>query len=188
MSWFGLATLTIAHAGAGELAGAGDHRVGAFHRLDGDDGRRLHRDRLADVEAGDRRRPSDSRTRGPPAPRRSARARVSTPARASSGVEERGRVEQLDAVVAQHVGDRGDERVGVPRLAAASARRAASGRARCPAKSLVCLTCPAITACVTPASFSSADALARAGRARSSGSPPPAAARPRRRARERPLP
>ena len=39
-------------------------------------------------------------------------------------------------------------------LQRASARRAASGRARCRQKSLVCLTCPAITAWVTPASFS----------------------------------
>ena len=70
---------------AGQLAGARDDRVGPFHRLDRDDGRRLHRDRLADVEAGDRVGDAVAERRDRRAPRRSARAAVSTPSRASSG-------------------------------------------------------------------------------------------------------
>ncbi len=46
--------LDDAHAGTGELPGARDHFVGAFHRLDRNHGAMLHGDRLADVEPGNR--------------------------------------------------------------------------------------------------------------------------------------
>ena len=49
-----LGDLDDAHAAAGELPGAGDDGVGPFHRLDGNDRRRLDRDCLADVESGNR--------------------------------------------------------------------------------------------------------------------------------------
>ena len=99
-------------AGAGQLSGARDHRVGALHRLDGDDRRGLHRDRLADVEAGDRIGDAVAELEirllvvGRRRARQHARAR-------EQRREERRRVQQLDAVLAQHVGDAGDERVGV---------------------------------------------------------------------------
>ena len=57
------------------------------------------------------------------APRRSARACVSTPAPASSGVQQRRRVDQLDAAVAQHVGHGADQAVGASRRELASAPR-----------------------------------------------------------------
>ena len=62
--------------------------------------------------------------------------------RASSGVRERGRVDQLDAVVAQHVGDRANQPVGVLRLRASSAPIAASDPARCPGEELGVLDLP----------------------------------------------
>ena len=80
-----LRDLDDAHAGAGELAGARDDRVGPLHRLDGDDGRRLHRDRLADVEAGDGVGDAVAEREVAPARSSSGARRVSTPSRASSG-------------------------------------------------------------------------------------------------------
>ena len=173
-----LGDLDDADAGAGELAGARDHRVGPFHRLDRDDRRPLDGDRLADVERRRSRRRCGSRTRNRPAPRRSARARVRTPVARQQRRQKGGRVEQLDAVVAQHVGDAGDQRVGVLRLCSRISTPSSVRSGTMSANSFVCLTCPAITACVTPAAFSSADALCRAGRARSSGARRPAAAPP----------
>ena len=93
MSWFGLATLTIARAGARQPPGPRDHLVGALHGLDGDDGGALHDDGLADVEAGDLRPPCDSRTRSRRAPRPSAAARVSTPGARQQRRQERRRVD-----------------------------------------------------------------------------------------------
>ena len=54
----------------------------------------------------------------------------------------------------QHVRDGADQAVGVPRGRAclSTAENVRSGMM--PPKILVCLTCPAMTACVTPASFS----------------------------------
>jgi hypothetical protein len=49
-----LGDLDDAHAGAGQVPGARDHGVGAFHRLDRDDRRGFHGDGLPDVEAGNR--------------------------------------------------------------------------------------------------------------------------------------
>ena len=54
MSCFGLATFTMRTPGPGEVSGSRNHFVGAFHRFDGHDGAVLHRNRLADIEAGDR--------------------------------------------------------------------------------------------------------------------------------------
>ena len=54
MSCFGLATFTMHDARAGQLSGARNHFVGAFHRLDGHDGAVLHGNRLADIETGNR--------------------------------------------------------------------------------------------------------------------------------------
>ena len=81
MSWFGFATLTMRHAGAGQLAGARDHFVGAFHRLDRDDGLVLDGDRSGRCRGRQSRRPSRSRTRSPSARRRSARASSARPRR-----------------------------------------------------------------------------------------------------------
>ena len=47
---FRLGHLDDPHAGPGQVTGAADHFVGAFHRLDGNDGLVLDRDRLPDVE------------------------------------------------------------------------------------------------------------------------------------------
>ena len=49
-----LGHLDDADAGPGQVPGAANHLVGAFHGLDRDDRLVLDRDRLADVEAGDR--------------------------------------------------------------------------------------------------------------------------------------
>ena len=89
--------------------------VGAFHRLDRHDRLVLHGDGLADVERGDR-------VRHPVAEREIRALLLGRRARGQHAVarqqrrEERGRIEQLDAVVAHHVGHRGDQRVGVARL------------------------------------------------------------------------
>ena len=48
-----LGHLDDARPGPGDLAGAADHRVGPFHRLDRDHRLVLHDDRLADVERRD---------------------------------------------------------------------------------------------------------------------------------------
>ena len=116
MSCAGLATLTTRVPGAGERARARDRRVGAFHRLDRDDRAVLHDDRSARRRRRRSRRRRGSRTRSPPASRRSGCACVSTPGRATQIGQQRRRVHQRDAVVLQHVGDGGDQRVGVLRL------------------------------------------------------------------------
>ena len=113
MSWFGLATLTIADAGPGEPAGPRDHLVGALHRLDRHHGAVLDGNRLPDVE-----------TRhgvGHPVAELEVRVRLGArlgagdrPAAREQRREEGRRVDQLDAVVAQHLRDRRDQRVGVP--------------------------------------------------------------------------
>ena len=137
---------------AGELAGARDHRVGAFHRLDGDDGRRFHGDGLADVEAGDGvgdavaeleigallvggRALASARLRGRAAARetRSSRAASMPLSRSTSATPE-----MIASVF------RAFSRISTP----SSVRSGTMS-----AKSLVCLTCPAMTAWVTPASF-----------------------------------
>ena len=112
-----LGHLDDARAGPGQPAGPLDHRVGPLHRLHGDHGGVLHDDRLADVEARDRvghavaeREVRVLLGRRPP---RGDRAR-----RGEQRREEGGGVEQLDAVIAHDVGDRRDERVGVPRAEA----------------------------------------------------------------------
>ena len=104
------------HAGPGELPGAADHLVGPFHRLDRDHRLVLHGDRLADVERRRSRRPCGSRTRNPRAPRSLGARSVSTPSPGEQRLEERRRVQQLDALVAHHVGDRRNQRIGVARL------------------------------------------------------------------------
>ena len=118
-----LGDLDDADAGAGELAGARDHRVGAFHRLDGDDGRRLDGNRLADVEAGDGVGHPVAELEVAAARPRSARARSARPSRASSGA--RNAVESISSMPWSRSTSATPEmsRVGVPRLAAASARQ-----------------------------------------------------------------
>ena len=64
-----------------------------------------------------------SRTPGPPARPPSARGASRAPVAARAAAQERRRVDELDAVVAQHVGDGGDERVGVLRLEAREHRQ-----------------------------------------------------------------
>ena len=54
MSCFGFATLTMRDARPGQMPGAPNHLVGAFHRLDGHHRQVLDRDRLADVEPRNR--------------------------------------------------------------------------------------------------------------------------------------
>ena len=66
MSCVGFATLTTRVPGAGERAGARDHGVGAFHRLDGDDGPSFTTTVWPTSSAGDRVGDRGSRTRSPP--------------------------------------------------------------------------------------------------------------------------
>ena len=47
-----LGDLDDTDAGPGQLSRSRNHRIGSFHRFDRHDGRGLHRDGLADVEAG----------------------------------------------------------------------------------------------------------------------------------------
>ncbi len=86
MSWFGFATLMIAHAGTGKVAGTGDHFIGAFHRLDGHHRLVLDGNRLADVEPGNHIRHAIAELEVVPFLLGRRRASVSTPGRASSGV------------------------------------------------------------------------------------------------------
>ncbi len=108
----GLGHLDDPHAGARELAGARDDRVGAFHRFDRHDRGRLHRDGLSDVESGDRVRDTvpvgEVRTF---LVGRRARGQHAFPG--DQGLEKSGRVEQLDPVVAQHISDSGNDRIRV---------------------------------------------------------------------------
>ena len=165
-----LRDLDDADAGAGEMAGAGDHFVGAFHRLDGHDRLVLHRDRLADVERRRSRRPCGSRTRSPSAPPRSARARSARRRSASSGV--RNAVESISSMPWSR-----STSATAPMMPSVFLRRQLRQhreqrhvRDDAAENIFVCFTWPAITACVTPASLQQLDARARAGRARSSGS------------------
>ncbi len=114
MSCVRLRHLDDADAGTGEMSGAADHFVGALHRLDGDDRLVLDRDGLPDIEAGDDvshlvaelevtllvlSRRTLGQHAGPGQQRR----------------QQRGRVDQLDAVLAQDVGDGTDQAIGVSR-------------------------------------------------------------------------
>ena len=114
MSCFGFATLMMRDARPGKMPRAGDHLVGAFHRLNRHDGLVLHGNGLADVEPGDL-------VRYPVAEREVLLLFLGRrPSRQHAGRreqrrEERGRVHQLDAVFAQHVGDRADDAVRVSR-------------------------------------------------------------------------
>ena len=124
MSWFGLGHLDDAHAGAGEVAGAADDLVGAFHRLDGDDRLVLDGDRLADVERGNRiGHPVAELEVG--ALLLVGRTLAQHPRPGEQRREKHGRVQQFDPFVAHHVGDRGDQGVGVARLEAGEHGRAA---------------------------------------------------------------
>ena len=149
-----LRDLDDARARAGQRARARDRRIGAFHAFDGHDRAILHDDRLADVEAGDRVRDRGSRTRSPPASRRSAARCVSTPGRATQIREQRRRVHQRDAVLLQHVGHGRDQRVRVLRLAACVSTDSIVRSGITPPNSLTCLTWPAMTACDDAAAFS----------------------------------
>ena len=173
-----LRDLDDADAGAGELAGARDHRVGAFHRLDRDDRRRLHRDRLADVEAGDGvgDAVAERRGRACSSSRRRAARQHASPRQQRREERRRDRAARCRWSRSTSAMPR-DERVGVPASSAASARRAASRSGTMTANSLVCLTWPAITACVDAGVLQQLDAACRAGRARSSGTRRRAAAR-----------
>ena len=97
------------------MARASDHRVCALHRFDRHHGRGLHGDRLADVEPGDRigHRVADVQVgllicRG-------AAGREHAFTRQEGRQEGRG-VDELDALLAEDVGDRRDQRVGALRL------------------------------------------------------------------------
>ena len=127
-------------ARSGEIAGARDHLVGALHRLDRDDRLVLDGDRLADVQRRRSRRPCDSRSRDPSAVPRSARARSSTPAPRQQRLQQRRRIEQLDAPSLHDVGDRGNERIGVARTQPRRAPTASLRSGTTPPKIFVCLT------------------------------------------------
>ena len=121
MSCFGLATLMI-DAGAGQVTGAGDGLVGAFHRLDRDHRLVLHGDRLADVEAGNRVRHAIAELQVL-ALGFARRALAQLPLAGQQRLQELRRVDQLDAALAHQVGDGGDQRVGVHALEPAQQRQ-----------------------------------------------------------------
>ena len=129
MSWFGLATLTIATPRPARLS-----RPARSSRPSLPSPRRPpppcpSRRSSGRCRAPRWRRPSGTRTRSRPPPSRRRARRVSTPSRASSGT--RNAVESSSSMpsIAHHVGHRRDQRVGVPRLAAASGPTAGSGPA-----------------------------------------------------------
>ncbi|HEX7485582.1 MAG TPA: hypothetical protein VF332_05480, partial [Vicinamibacterales bacterium] len=112
LRWLG--HLHDSRARAGEASGTRDSRVGPFHRLDRHHRRVLHDDRLSDVEARD--------GIGHPVAERQVgllavgeRPRRDQPRPCEEWREKRGRIEQLDAVIPHHVGQRGNQRVGVLR-------------------------------------------------------------------------
>ena len=148
------------YAGAGQLPGAAQHLVGALHRLDRDDRAVFHRHGLADIEGGDGVGHAVAELRRRPAPRPTVARAVERAGPGQQRLQQFGRVDERDAVVGQHVGDGGNQRVGVPRLQARAAPRAASGRAGCREKILTCLTCPAITARRDPGGLQHLDARA----------------------------
>ena len=58
--------------------------------------------------------------------------------------------DQLDALVAQHLGHRAQQHVGIARAQVQAAAWPAASRGGCCEKICLCLTWPAITALVTP--------------------------------------
>ena len=122
MSWFGLATLMMRDAVAGEVAGARDGFVGAFHGLDRDHRLMLHGDGLADIEAGNGIGHAIAELEIL-ALRLVRRAIAQLSLAREQRLEKRRRVEQLDAALAHQVGDRADQRVGVEPLQLAHHRQ-----------------------------------------------------------------
>ena len=114
MSCFGLATLTIRTPGPARCPARPITSSVPFHRLDGDDRLMLDGDRLSDVEAGDHVGHSVAELEvlllvvGRRALRQHAGA-------GQQRRQQRRRVDQLDPVVAQHVGDGADQAIGVSR-------------------------------------------------------------------------
>ena len=98
MSCFGLATLTTTAPAPASCAGARDRRVGALHRLDRDDGARPSRRSSGRCRGRRWRRPCGSRTPGRPPRRASGARRGQHAGRGQQRLQERGRVEQLDAL------------------------------------------------------------------------------------------
>ena len=122
MSWFGLATFTTRDACAGDPPGSLDHLVGPLHRLHRHDGPVLHDDRLTHIESCDGIR--NAITEGEILLLILRRAAgCEDPFAGKERAEERRRVHQLDTVITHHVGDRGDQRVGVSRLEAGEYRQ-----------------------------------------------------------------
>ena len=113
----------------------------------------LDGDRLSDVEPGDRRRPCDSRTRSP-ARSSSVGARfVSTPGLASSGV--RSVVESISSIPLSFMtAATAPIRPSVFREVSFLSAETNVRSGMMPPKIFVCLTCPAMTARVAPASRS----------------------------------
>ena len=131
------------------MTGAGDHFIGPFHRLHGNDRLMLDRDCLANIQAGDR-------VRHPVAElevllfclrRRPTREHACT---CEERLQQSGRIYQLDTPLPEHVRHRADQAVGISDVRRSSFRNVRSGIIP-PAKILLCLTCPPSPACVTPA-------------------------------------
>ncbi len=120
---------TTTAPGPASAPGARDRVVGALHRLHGHDGLMLDDDGLADIEARQSRRPSDSQTPGPSAARRSSALRLNVSRLGEQRLQQLGRIEQLNATLLHDVGDGSDQRVGVARPQAGSTPTASSSPA-----------------------------------------------------------
>ena len=114
--------LDDADTGPGQMTGAANHLVGAFHRFDGHDRLVLDGDGLADVERGNRVRHPVAELEVGAFPL-VGRAIAEHALAGEQRRQEHRRVEQLDPLVFHDVRHRGDQRIGVPRLEAPEHRQ-----------------------------------------------------------------
>ena len=139
------------HAGTGQMRGARDHFIGTFHRLHSHHGPVLHGNRLPNVLGGNRvGHPVSELEIGPLLVGGRAHAEDTRP-RQQRLEKDRG-IQQLDALGAHHLRDRGDEGIGIARLEAGEDGESVKS-GTIPEKMLTCFTWPAMTAWETPAAL-----------------------------------
>jgi hypothetical protein len=149
MSWRGLATFTTTKdCPDREARGTLDRLVGAFHGFHGHAGAIADHHGLAQVESGNLPGdlPAVGDVRGFAHPERAGQARRDRDQR----TQKRGGIHQPDAFRFQHPRDGPDQRIGIFERASESSSLASFQSGRIELKILLCFTCPAITAWVTP--------------------------------------